>query len=440
MDSLEALNHIISTIEIIVGKLLAPVTIAYFAWITSKTARQTLFEKVHEKVSAILQEDSGDDAERERAIVRAKELADDVLAGWMFKEYRKKIYNLHELKGYQDTEDNMMKAKYIALLILIIVISGTIWWFSVNNENTSSDKNKNWNISLTASKNIWSALPIIAKQKGFFEEEGLDVSINYVQTAKFSMDALVAGQSDFAAVVDVNLAYLGYTGNINVSTVATIVEAYDGAIVARKNEGILSPSDLKGKSIGILQGTTSQIFADRFLVKHNLSANDVKIVNLSPISIQTSISQGKLDAGSLWQPFIYNISGFWGDDNVIIFNDPTVYTGYMNIAIKKDWGEHNKDKVLSFLRALKKAETYISNNKNEAQQTISDEIGLDLFIVKKIWSEYKFNLNLNKPILLEQIVAESKWIKETQKGFHSKELPDLYEQYIDSSFLAQISN
>jgi ABC-type nitrate/sulfonate/bicarbonate transport system substrate-binding protein len=437
---MDIIKYVFEFIGEIVSKLLGPLALAYFAWITSTTVRLTFFEKVDEKIKKILNSTVTNLEEKNRNIKKAQDIADNVLAGYMFREYRKKIYKLNELDGFEDSRGNNMN-RIIAVFIILIIISSFIW-FTVENKDTtySNDEHIIQNVSLTASKNIWSTLPIIARQKGFFEEEGLNVSINYVQVAKFSMDALVAGQSHFSAVVDVNLAYLGYTGNVNVSTVATIVEAYDGAIVARKDKGILSPSDLKGKSIGILQGTTSQIFVDRFLADHDLSANDVKIVNLSPISIQTSISQGEIDAGSLWQPFIYNISRNLGDDIAIVFNDPAAYTGYMNIAIRKDWGEHNKDTVMSFLKALEKAEVYVKNNKDEAQQIISKEIGLDLFVVKNIWGEYKFHLSLDKPVLLDQIVKESKWIKETQKSFHSKELPDLYEQYIDSSFLVQIKN
>ena len=98
-------------------------------------------------------------------------------------------------------------------------------------------------VSLTTSKNIWCTLPILASERGFFEDEGLNVSIEFVQAAKFAMDALVAGSTDFATVVEANIAYLGFTGNRDVSVIATVVEAHDGAIVARRSAGISSDSE-----------------------------------------------------------------------------------------------------------------------------------------------------------------------------------------------------
>lgn len=319
-----------------------------------------------------------------------------------------------------------MNIKYIIILLFI----GTSF-FSCKREK------ERFNVSLTSSKNIWCALPIIAQEKGFFKEENLDVKINFVQVAKFSMDALIANSTDFAMVVDINLAYLGFTGNSNVEVLATVVKAYDGAIVARKDHGIETPKDLSGKKVGILQGTTSQIFADKFLEKHLIDS--VNILNLQPISIQSSVISDEIDAGSIWQPFVYNIEKQLGE-NAIVFKDSLAYTGYMNLAVRKDWlgtSENNK-KAKSFLIALKKANQYIIDNPESSKDILSKIINLDKNIVESIWHEYKFDLNLDKNELLGVIKSEGEWIKETQKNFIDKPFPN-YETYFENTMLNDIS-
>lgn len=293
-------------------------------------------------------------------------------------------------------------------------------------------------VSLTSSKNIWCTLPIIAKQRGFFNEEGLDVTMNYVQAAKLAMDALIAGSTEFATVVETNVAFLGFTGNTNINVISTVAEVYDGAIVARKSSGISNPADLKGKKIGILQGTTSQIFADKFLTKHGMDSKSVQVVNLQPVAIQTSLIGKEIDAGSIWQPFVFNIQKALGDD-AVVFNDPSVYTGLMNIAVGKEWLAKNPSTGLAFLRALRKAEQFVANKPDSAQALMAKEINLDLDVVKSIWSEYSFQLHLDSNQLLKAIREEGAWIKSTQPGFADKVVPD-YEVYVNSSLLSQVAS
>ncbi|MEZ6035886.1 MAG: ABC transporter substrate-binding protein [Planctomycetota bacterium] len=288
-------------------------------------------------------------------------------------------------------------------------------------------------VSLTSSKNLWCTLPIIAREKGFFADQGLEVSIDFVQAAKFAMDALIAGSTEFATVVEVNVAYLGFTGNDDVRIISTIADSYDGAITARSDSGIQNPADLRGKRLGILQGTTSQFFAERFLEKHGLSSKDVDVRNLQPVAIQSAIVEKAIDAGSLWQPFTHNIAQAL-KGQVKIFSDRDVYTGYMNIAVGKAWSGLNDETVQKFLRALIKAEAFVKANPDESQQIMARVVNLDLSTVQAIWGQYAFTLYLDSSKLESVIADEARWIRATQRGFDTKSLPD-YKPYMTSEYL-----
>ena len=292
-------------------------------------------------------------------------------------------------------------------------------------------------VTLTASRNLWTTLPVIALKHGFFEEEGLDVSLEHVQAATFSMDALVAGSTDFAAVVEVNVTYLGFTENRDLLVLSTIVESRDGAIVARRDTGISTPADLKGKTLGVLKGTTSEFFAEGLLRKYSLSAESVSIQNLAPVAMQASIATGAIDAASAWHPFIYNIETELLE-NAIVFSDPEVYTGYMNIATTPSYAQENPSVVRSFLAALRKAETFVREHPAEAQATMAREINLELEVVTAIWSDYTFELGLDVPVLLEAIDRQAQWIRQTQESFDGQSIPS-YEQYFDPSYLERMS-
>lgn len=288
-------------------------------------------------------------------------------------------------------------------------------------------------VTLTASKNIWSTLPIVAQKQNFFQEEGLDVQINYVQAAKLAMDALVAGSTDFANVVDPNVAFLAFSGNKDVVVIGTIVKSHDSAIIGRKSAGIASAQDLKGKKLGVLQGTTSQIFAERFLEKNGLHYGDVQPQNLQPVAIQTALTEKAIDAGSVWQPFVHNLQKQLGDD-AVVFTAPDAYVGYMNAAVRKDWAGKNEATVAAYMRALRKAEAFVAKDTAAAQTLVATEINLDADIVKAIWPQYEFSLGLDKAELVKVVNEEGQWIKRSQPGFENKDVPD-YNGYFDDHFV-----
>jgi NitT/TauT family transport system substrate-binding protein len=283
---------------------------------------------------------------------------------------------------------------------------------------------------LAASRNLWATLPIIAQENGYFAEEGLQVNIEYVQAARFAMDALAAGQTDFATLVDLNVAFAGYAGNEDLSVIATVAHSRDSAIVARRSAGIQRPQDLAGKRIGVLPGTSSQIFADRFLAQHGVARDRVSAQNLQPIAIQTALVDGSIDAGSVWQPFVHNIVAALGADNVVVFEDLQAYTGYMNIAVRRSWAAENSETAQAFLRALVRARDFVRDNPTEAQAIMAREINLDPAIVQAIWPQYDFVVELDAANLQQVVTEEGAWIRETQEGFSDRTVPS-YEGYFD---------
>ena len=64
-----------------------------------------------------------------------------------------------------------------------------------------------------------------------------------------------------------------------ISIIATIQTSDIGnAILARKDKGILTLGDLKGKKIAATLGTTSDFFLDAILAVNGISRKDVEIV------------------------------------------------------------------------------------------------------------------------------------------------------------------
>lgn len=279
------------------------------------------------------------------------------------------------------------------------------------------------NVRFVASKNLWTAVPIVAHRQGYFRDEGLNVNIEFVQAARFAMDAVVAGSAQLGAVVEINVAYAALAGNRDVRLLSTISRAYDSGIVARRDAGINAPRDLAGKRLGVLTATTSEIFAERFLRANDVDPSRVNLQSLQPVAMQTAIVERSIDAASIWQPFIHNIERALGRDNVIVFRDRNAYTGYMNVAGRAEWIAQNRDTVDAFMRALDRALRFIQDNPEQAQAIVADEVDLDIEVVRAIWGEYAYSNRLAASELTEIIPAQAEWIVRTQPNIEGP-VPD----------------
>jgi len=293
------------------------------------------------------------------------------------------------------------------------------------------------NVNLTTPKTAFSILTIIADQQGYFELEGLQVNINYVKTGKIALDDLLAGNADVANIVETNVAFAGFS-NPNIQVFCNIEEVYDAGIVARKDKGILHPTDLKGKKLGVLLATTSQVFAHRFLEKHGIPKDSVQFVNLLPPAMQSAILEGSgVDAISIWQPYVYNAEQALGDDNSVTFNDTEIFTGYMTLAGKSDFAAENPETIKAMLKAYLAAEKFAMENPEEAKTIISEFLNLPMETLENIWSQYTLRISLEQS-LIEDTRREGEWITQTIEEYGGRTLPD-YTNYFNPIYLEAVA-
>ncbi|MGZ4446880.1 MAG: ABC transporter substrate-binding protein [Nocardioides sp.] len=75
------------------------------------------------------------------------------------------------------------------------------------------------------------------------------------------------------------------------------------AIVVPKGSPIKSVADLKGKTVGVAEGSSANYNLLAQLDKAGLKYADVKVQNLQPADALAAFSSGHLDAWAIWEPF-----------------------------------------------------------------------------------------------------------------------------------------
>ena len=148
----------------------------------------------------------------------------------------------------------------------------------------------------------------IAKEKGFFKDEGLDLQMQSFSSPGDGLAPLLAGQLDahFTTADSVVTALDKAPGRLSI-VYLTDTSAGADAILAKAE--IASPADLKGKTVAATAGQCNELLLRKALEKAHLTPGDITLVNMNPDDAGAAFAAGKLDVAVTWEPWITKVQG-----------------------------------------------------------------------------------------------------------------------------------
>jgi NitT/TauT family transport system substrate-binding protein len=284
-------------------------------------------------------------------------------------------------------------------------------------------------VTIAIPKNMGSVLEKIAEAKGFFRQEGLDVTLQVHSFGKAALQSVLDGKADLATAADTPIMFAMMEG-AKLSLLATIqTSTKDNAIVARKDRGVSSVTDLMGRRVGVSLGTNGDYFLDTYLVLNALSRKDVVIVDMKPEDMTDALLRRKVDAVSTWNPLVSNLGKALGDRGITFFNE-SAYKETFNVVSMPTFPRQRSEAIRRFLRALVKAEDFVAANPQESQRIISEFCSIDIASLARIWNDFQFNISLNQSLLVT-LEDQARWA--IKNGLtNRRDLPNFFEAlYID---------
>lgn len=234
----------------------------------------------------------------------------------------------------------------------------------------------------------------VAKDKGFFDEEGLDVEI--VDTVAGGATAVqMVSSGDVQGALLSTMALINARSNgLPVIGVADIQSAFEETpleeFYVRKDSGIDSIEDLKGKKIAINLVKSSFHYTWLMALENaGMSADDVTFVNLSFDQQQAALERGDVDVIGLMQP--YTKQARESESLTMLFDAVDVFgeRQFCEIFVNSVWAENNTDQAEKFVAGIVKAIDWIENNQAEAKEIISKYTGVAVEYI----DDYKFQEN-----------------------------------------------
>lgn len=147
-----------------------------------------------------------------------------------------------------------------------------------------------------------ASLLAIAEKQGLWKEAGLDAEVSVFNNGPIQIQALGAGDLDFG-YIGPGAMWLPASGKADVVAVNTL--GYADRVIAQP--GITSLADLKGKKVGVPEGTSGDMALNLALQEEGMSIDDVEKVPMDPATIVSAFSSGQIDGAGLWYPMIDEI-------------------------------------------------------------------------------------------------------------------------------------
>jgi len=250
--------------------------------------------------------------------------------------------------------------------VISLVISGLIlaWGSYFTSEVFAQEK-----VSLRFSWKVGSEhVPfIVAKEKGFYREEGLEVTLKEgMGLGSTGVLKLMGAKEETFGIAQTNSTVKAVIRGLPVFQVMTVNSVGLNGILLRPDSGIKTPKDLIGKTIAGSGSGVSDIF-EAFLDINKIPVDQVKYVAAGAARLEAMIA-GKAH-GSLGNAFNDTVEvkkmGM-KDVNVLLFRDWGVPESGNGVVVHTDTLKQNPEMIRKFVRASLKGIKATMENLEEA--------------------------------------------------------------------------
>lgn len=143
---------------------------------------------------------------------------------------------------------------------------------------------------------------LIAIEKGYYAQEGLTVQAIKPENTDELMSDFIGGKYDLMAVSLGDVVNLTQLTNDVAIIFASDESAGGDAMVASPE--ISTIEDLRGKQIGVNQGSFAELFIVKLLEANGLTSSDVTFVDMDAAAVPGALRSGEVQAAHTWEPYV----------------------------------------------------------------------------------------------------------------------------------------
>ncbi len=263
---------------------------------------------------------------------------------------------------------------------------------------------------------------ILAEEKNYFKDEGLEVKIIPPANPADPPKLVAAGKADIAISYQPQLHMQIHEG-LPLIRIGTLVGTPLNCLLVLKNGPIKSLTDLKNKKIGYSISGMEEALLGAMLKKAGIKEDEVEYINVN-WSLSPSLMSGQVDAViGAFRNFELNQMNIEGEDGRCFYIEEEGIPPYDELIFVVKNENINKDMLVRFLRAIEKATQYIINHPDESWKIFSSTSKeLDNELNFRAWYDTIPRFSL-RPAALDT----GRYIRFEKFMYNSGLIPSIYE-------------
>ena len=248
--------------------------------------------------------------------------------------------------------------KFLALIlsgIMMLSVAACSSGQTAENENTAGEL-QDFDIVLDWYPNAVHSFIYVAMEKGYYEEEGLKVNVQFPSNTNDAISLTAAGQADAGLYYQTNTVSTAANQNIPIKVIGTVVQHPLNIVMSMGESGINGAKDLKGKTVGYPGTPDNEVFIKAMMEHNGLKYEDVTMQDVG-FDLNTALITGNVDAiigGYINHEYPtllqegYDVTYFdITDEGIPDYEELVLVTGEKQI-------EEESDKLEAFIRASEK--------------------------------------------------------------------------------------
>ncbi len=227
---------------------------------------------------------------------------------------------------------------------------------------------------------------IVALQKGYFAERGLEVEFIAPTDPNLPPKLVAAGKADLAVSYQPQL-HLQVAQGLPIKRVGTLVATPLNTLLVLADGPIESIADLKGKKVGFSIGGFEDAILKRMLAGYGLTLDDIELINVN-FSLSPSLMSGQVDAViGAFRNFELNQMDILGRPGRAFYVEEEGVPAYDELILIANAEKLDDPRLPKFLDALEAGVQYLVNHPEESWKLfIGYQSDLDDELNRRAWA------------------------------------------------------
>ncbi|MCM3112324.1 ABC transporter substrate-binding protein [Lederbergia lenta] len=275
-----------------------------------------------------------------------------------------------------------MKKWLISMVVLMLLVGCSS--DADDQKGKKNDELKEISVVLDWTPNTNHTGLYVAKEKGFFKDEGLDVEI--IMPGEAGADQLVASaKSEFGVGYQESITE-ARVQDVPIVSIGAVIQHNTSGFASPANKSIQSPKDFEGKTYGGWGAPVEQAVLSSLMSIENADIDQLETVNMGDTDFFTAVKRD-IDFAWIYYAWTGVEAELRGEKiNMIYLTDYTDKLDYYTpvITTNEKMIKDDPDTVKAFMAAVSKGYEYaIENHEDAANILIKAVPDLDPELVKK---------------------------------------------------------